>query len=62
VLLCILDTEGAKTMPLCAVGEEKDAACEGISTAGHAAREREGSGFQDASSPRIPHETMPISK
>jgi len=62
VLLCIRDAEGAKTMPLCAVGAEKDEACEGICAAGHAARESEGSGFQDASGPRIPHETTPVSK
>jgi hypothetical protein len=30
MLLCVLDAEGAKTMPLCAVAEEKYEACEGI--------------------------------
>jgi hypothetical protein len=62
VLLCVIDAEGAKTMPRCAVGAKKYAACEGLSAAGHAARESEGSGFQDASSPRIPPETTPVLK
>jgi hypothetical protein len=61
VLLCVIDTEGAKTMPRWAVGEEKYEAWEGIPAAGHAARENEGRGFQDASSARIPH-TTPVSK
>jgi len=62
VRLCVIDAEGAKTMPRCAVGAEKYAAGEGLSAAGHAVRESEGSGFQDASSLRIPLETTPVSK